>query len=412
MVPVAGAAAPGAASAVRGTAAPSAEALVPGTGTGTATPAPGTGTGGTGRATTAAAALPASACLSVSPSGAVSEAVSGAGAGAGDTAPGRGRVSVLFPHQIHDLTELTALAALVRDGAADRLWLGQSLAVESHHALAWLAGAGYRVPVGLSVALTALRHPYDAAAQARSLALLTGHAPVIGYGAGRPGFVRALHGHPYERPAAAVAEYLGAVRALLHGDPAAHRPELFPLGADLPAAPAAPLPELAAGVLRPGMAKAAARTADTAVGWMTPAPYVRDVLIPALDEGARTACRPRPRMVTVTHAAVARRGRSPLILAQRGAAAHLAAPHYAAMLRRAGLAVDASDPVAGARELVEEGVFLYGDPAELADRIRDCFAAGVDEVVLNPAGTAWTHGFAAALDDLRDITEALGTPHG
>ncbi|MQS34525.1 LLM class flavin-dependent oxidoreductase [Streptomyces katsurahamanus] len=196
------------------------------------------------------------------------------------------------------------------------------------------------------------------------------------------------------------------MRSLLHGGPPGPAGPLFPLGAALPPA-AAPTPEIAAGVLRPGMARAAGRTADTAVSWMTPPEYVQDVLLPALGEGARAAGRPRPRMVTVLHAALARRGRSPLILAQRAAAAHLRAPHYVAMLRLAGLDIDVSDPVSGARELVEEGVFLYGGLEELAARIRHCFASGIDEVVLNTSGVTQVQGFGKAVADLRDILAEL-----
>jgi alkanesulfonate monooxygenase SsuD/methylene tetrahydromethanopterin reductase-like flavin-dependent oxidoreductase (luciferase family) len=314
------------------------------------------------------------------------------------------RVSIVFPHHVQDLAETTAFAALVRDGAADRLWLGQSLAVESHHALAALAGAGYRIPVGLSVALMALRHPFDAAAQARSLATLTGHAPVIGYGAAEPAFVAGLYGAPYARPASAVEEYVGVIRALLSGGPVDHRGPLFRVDRlALPGMEDVPRAEIGAGVLRPGMARAAGRAADAAISWMTPPGYVRDVLIPALQAGADTAGRPRPRVVTIVHAAVARPGRSPLVLAQRGARNHLRIHHYADMLRRAGLDVDTSDPVSAARELVEEGVFLYGKPGDLAAQIRHCFAAGIDEVVLNPVAVCQVHGFEAAVADLRDI---------
>ncbi|MEU9336324.1 LLM class flavin-dependent oxidoreductase [Streptomyces sp. NPDC048290] len=318
-------------------------------------------------------------------------------------------ISVLFPWMVRGLGELTTVADLVRDGTAHRLWLGQSLTVESHHALAYLAGAGYRIPVGLSVALMALRHPFDAAAQARSLAILTGHPPVIGYGAAEPEFAAALHGARYARPASAVAEYISVLRRLLDGDALQHRGPLFTADqVNLPPVMEELLPdpvaEVGAGVLRPGMARAAGRTADVAISWLTPPDYVRDVLIPALSAGAEAAGRTdRPRVVTVVHAAVARQGRSPLILAQLGAGNHLRVPHYADMLRRAGLDVDVSDPVCAARELVEEGVFLYGKPGDVAAGIRRHFAAGIDEVVVNPLAVAQVHGLDAALADLREI---------
>ncbi|MFD4530741.1 LLM class flavin-dependent oxidoreductase [Kitasatospora sp. NPDC058397] len=327
------------------------------------------------------------------------------------------RISVLFPHALRDradLTALTALASLVSAGAADRLWLGQSLAVESHQALAWLAGTGQRIPVGLSVTLTALRHPFEAAAQAQSLAVLTGHRPVIGYGAGEPSLVGGLLGAPYARPAEAVADYVGAVRTLLDGrsaGPPAPGPGSAVPGLRLPHGEHPPAVELGAGVLRPAMARAAGRVADVAITWMTPPRYVAEVLVPALAEGAattgRVAAPPRPaappRVVTVVHAAVARPGRHPMVLAQHGAGRHLGAPHYADMLRRAGLHLDTRDPVAGARELVESGVFLYGSPGQLATELAAYGTAGVDEVVLNPAGVVLAHGWDAALTDLTEL---------
>ncbi|MFE1317384.1 LLM class flavin-dependent oxidoreductase [Kitasatospora phosalacinea] len=320
-----------------------------------------------------------------------------------------GRVSVLHPVHVKDPFDLRPLAELVREGAAARLWLGQSVTLESHHVLAYLAGAGYRIPVGLSVALTALRHPYDAAVQARSLGVLTGHRPVVGYGAGEPEFVAALHGAPYARPASAVAEYVDVVRRLLHERRLDHPGPLFPVrGARLPdteVPPGAGPPEVGAGVLRPGMARAAGAVADTAITWLTPPDYVRDVLAPALERGARAAGRERPRIVTVVHAALDRPGRNAMVLAQRATRFHLRAPHYVDMLRRAGLDVDASDPVSSARELVEEGVFLFGGRREVRAGIERLFAAGVDEVVVNPVAVSESYGVPAAVADLREVLE-------
>ncbi|WP_328915605.1 MULTISPECIES: LLM class flavin-dependent oxidoreductase [unclassified Streptomyces] len=314
-------------------------------------------------------------------------------------------VSVLFPQQPHDADELRPFADLVQDGPAARLWMGQSLAVETHATFSYLAGTGYRIPVGICVALAALRHPFDAALQARSVARLMGHAPTIGYGAADPGFVSRLHGAPYAKPAAFVREYVGAVAALIDGGvPTAGTH--FRIAQPLPPMEA-PAVEVGAGVLRPGMAKAAGRTASAAITWMTPPGYVRDVLVPALDAGA-DGTRPRPRVVTVVHAAVARPGRNPMLLAQHSAGNHLRAPHYTDMLRRAGLDVDAADPVSGARELVDEGVYLYGKPGDITAGLRAYFDAGVDEVILNPMGVSAVHGPEAGLEDLRDILAEVG----
>lgn len=314
-------------------------------------------------------------------------------------------VSVLYPMQPSHPDAVARYArTAIRAGAA-RMWMGQSLAAESHQVLAYLAGMGIRPPVGLSVTLTALRHPFEAAVQARSLALVTRQPVVVGYGAASPPFVAGLRGAPYRRPAAAVAGYVSAVRGLLDGPALRHACEACTVHAALPAVPH-PAVELGVGVLRPAMARAAGAVADVAITWLTPPAYLRDVLLPALAAGAANH-RPMPRVTTVVQVALARPGRDPGRLALAGSGAHLKEAHYTDMLRRAGIRTDPADPRSGARALVDAGVFAYGTAAEVAERLLAYRAAGVDEVVLSTAGLALIDGDAAALADLIDIIAAV-----
>lgn len=310
-------------------------------------------------------------------------------------------VSVLFPQQPVDVREMVPFARLVKESTARRLWMGQSLCVESHPAFAYLAGAGYDIPVGIGVALIALRHPFDAALQARALAALTGQPAVIGYGAAEPNFVTSLHGAPYSKPAPTVEEYITIVRSLLAGDKVRHSGRVYNVNQTLPPMEHPPV-EVGAGVLRPAMARAAGRSADAAITWLTPPSYLDNTIRPALAEGAKERER-GPRLIAVVHVAVDRPGRSAMLLAQHGAINHLRAPHYTDMLRKAGLDVDASDPIAGARELVDEGVYVYGKPGDVVAEVGRYVDAGVDEVVLNPTAVANVHGIDAALDDVHDI---------
>jgi hypothetical protein len=153
------------------------------------------------------------------------------------------------------------------------------------------------------------------------------------------------------------------------------------------------------------MARAAGAAADVAITWMTPPEYVRDVLAPALAQGAADRPKP-PRIATVVHVGVARKGRDPWRLALAAAGAHLSAPHYTDMLRRAGIAADPGEPAAGARALVDTGVYAYGSAAELAKCVRGYQDAGVDEVILNAAGVASAEGNDAAVTDLAEILDA------
>ncbi|MGW2596296.1 F420-dependent peptide dehydroalanine reductase LxmJ [Streptomyces klenkii] len=318
--------------------------------------------------------------------------------------------AVLYPLQ-PDHPELVApFAGLVQRSGARRLWLCQSFKAEPHQVLAHLSGAGYDVPVGTSVSVMPLRHPYEAALQARSLALLTGQPVVAGYGIGTPDFVAALTGEPYKSPRTAVRDYLTSVRDLLDGKAVDHAGPYHHLDARLLPLDHAPV-EVGAGVLRPGMARTAGEVADVAITWMTPPAYVRDVLVPALEEGARAAGRPaRPRVATAVHVAVARPGRDLRRTALAGAGEHLKGPHYADMLRRAGVPVDAHDPAstATATALLDHSVVVTGTPREIAERLAEYRASGVDEVMLNPAGVMLTEGVRAAVDDMEEIIAACG----
>ncbi|MGW2198828.1 LLM class flavin-dependent oxidoreductase [Streptosporangium sp. NPDC001682] len=312
---------------------------------------------------------------------------------------------LLFPLQHTHPDTVVPFGELVMSGLAGRLWLGQSVLTETHQTIAYLTGRGIRVPCGLSVTLMPLRHPMEAAVQARSLAVLTGRPLVAGYGAATPDLVRALRGAPYHRPAAAAAGYARAVRAFLDGGTVEHACEACVAATALPPMHHPPV-EVGLGVIRPGMARAAGAVADVAITWMTPPHYVRDTLLPALAAGAANRGTP-PRVATVVHVALAGPGRDPRRLAHSAAADHLRAPHYTDMLRRAGVPADPADPRAGAAALVEAGVYVYGTPEEVVERLRGYREAGVDEIILNLAGVAGTEGFRAALTDAECLLHAM-----
>ncbi|WP_051759301.1 LLM class flavin-dependent oxidoreductase [Herbidospora cretacea] len=315
------------------------------------------------------------------------------------------KVSFMFPHQPTDPETIVPYGRLTEEIGAARLWLGQSLRIESHPAVAYLAGTGCRISIGMAVGLIVLRHPYDAALQARSLARLMRRPVAIGYGAAYPQYVTQLRGEPYAKPAAIVGEFIDVARRLARNEHVRHRGEHFTVDAALPPMDCPPV-EIGAGVLRPAMARVTGRCGDLAMTWLTPLKYIEEVVMPAVAQGA-AGVQPPPRIVSVVHAAVARPGRSANLLAQYGSISHLSAPHYTDMLRRAGLDVDASDPVSGARELVQAGVYVYGDPDHIAAEIARYHDLGVDEVVVNPSSVNNMYGQEECMRDLREIFAAV-----
>ncbi|MFD3550389.1 LLM class flavin-dependent oxidoreductase [Streptomyces sp. NPDC058655] len=312
----------------------------------------------------------------------------------------------MYPLMAYELDHLTGFATTVQKLGMQRLYMGQSVLVETHQAFAYLAGKGIRIPTGTSVTLTPLRHPLEAAVQARSLALLTGAETVAGFSTGDPGFVAALRGEPYKSPRTAIAEYLSVMRRLLDGETVEFQGEYFSVDENLLHVPH-PRVSLGIGVLRSGMAFTAGQVADVAITLLTPADYLKDQIIPALHKGAASYERPAPRVTAIVPCAVRRPGRDPRQLAFAAHELHLSGEHYASMLRGAGLDVDAADPWAGAGSIVDGGVFQYGTPDEVAEQLERYAEAGVTEIALTCAGVLLTEGMEAALADVRDIVDAV-----
>lgn len=316
------------------------------------------------------------------------------------------KLGVLMPMMASHPGQVERFAALTRDAGADRFWMGESLLLETHQVTAFLTGRGLHPPVGTSVSLMPLRHPLSAAAEARSVAVLTGKSMVAGFGPGASRLVKALHGAPYGSPLTAAREYMMALRCLLDGSPGLTQGTYFRLHTRMPPLDHPPI-ELGLGVLRPAMAHLAGQVADTAITWLTPPDYLRDQLIPAMRKGAAEAERRPPRVVSVIQTALASASRDPRDLAEIATRAHLAGPHYAAMLRRAGINLDDASPQGVGTALVDHDLFVSGTQDEIAGRLRRYAAIGVDEVVLNTAGVAMTEGLDAARGDYETILGAV-----
>lgn len=316
--------------------------------------------------------------------------------------------SILLPFMPVSGEQLLPFADIVRKGDAERLWTGQSLLIEPHSALAHAAGAGARIPMGTSVTLMPLHHPFQTALQARSLAALTGQPFVTGLGTGPEPFVRSLRGKGYESPLTAVREYATIVRGLLTGQIVEHVGDYHAMGGALPPLDT-PRVELGLGVLRPRMAELAGELADVAITWLAPPGYLAEVIVPALARGAERAGRPRPRVTAVVHVSLDAPGRDHQRIVLAASQAHLQAPHYADMLRRAGIDVDPQDPTKTATRLLDSGTVAAGGPDDILRAVAAYREAGADEVVLSTIGIQALHGTRASLQALGALTTAQGS---
>ncbi|MEU6481289.1 LLM class flavin-dependent oxidoreductase [Streptomyces sp. NPDC047017] len=317
--------------------------------------------------------------------------------------------SVLMPFLPRRPEQLLPYAALVEWTGARRLWQGQAMNIEPFQGFVSAAGAGFRIPTGLGVTLMPLRHPYEAAHQARSLAMATGEPVVAGFGPGGRSFQASLLGAPYRSPLTAVREYLTVVRELLAGRTVDFQGEYYSCRAGMTPA-VAPRVELGLGVLRPAMARLAGEIADVAITWLTPASYLEGTVLPALREGAAAGERPVPRLAAIVPVALARPEREAHEMVLASNSPHMRAPHYIDMLRKAGIDIAGMELPDAARRMVEGGAFAHGDVGDIVARLDEYRKAGVDEIILNLTGVFNAHGAKAAMDDLKTILAAVARP--
>lgn len=312
----------------------------------------------------------------------------------------------MLPFAIRRPEEVLPYASLVEWTPVARLWAGQSTAVDPFHAMSHLAGAGIRIPVGMAVTLMPLRHPYDAAVQAMSLARVTGHPASVGFGPGAPGFQERMLGAPYASALTATRDYLTIVRGLVRGDEVDHPGAEYQARASITRHPR-PSVEIGGGVLRAGMARTIGEVGDFAVTWLAPAPYIGDVLVPAMSAGAHRANRPTPRVVATIALGLAKGRRTAADMALASSGQHLGQPHYREMLGRAGLRLPGTSPEDDAGVLAAGGGFCFGSARDVGDVVGEFAAAGADEVVLNLSGTHNRFGSATAFAELRQVLDVL-----
>lgn len=315
------------------------------------------------------------------------------------------RLSILLPFGPVRPEQIVPFANLVKWTCADRLWQGHGMLLDSHHLANWLAGIGIRVPCGFGVSLMPLRSPYQAALEARSLALTTGHSVVAGFGPGGIAAQRSFMGKPYASQLGASREYVQLVRGLLSGQTVEASGEDYSAVARLVDHKPAPV-SVGLGVLRERMAALAGEISDVAITWLGSASYVEGTLMPAMEKGAHQRKLEQPAKVTaIVPVALSGPNRNVTDLAMASCGQHIQAPHYKDALRKAGVAVTGDGDPGDAARLVDGGVFLYGTAEEIHERLAEYRAAGVDEVVLNAMGVGAVAGPREAAQDLLEILD-------
>lgn len=232
------------------------------------------------------------------------------------------------------------------------------------------------VLLGTSVIPVFPRHPLVTASQALTVAELSEGRLRLGLGTSHRQLVTDIHGIPFERPQGYLREYVHVVRSMLTQGAVDFDGEH--VVAHATAAPA-DAPILLAALGQKGF-RLAGEISDGAMPWLCPVSYLLEVAAPALQEGAEAAGRRVPPLLAHVLISAVRDRDAARAAAVARITPNAGMPFYARMFERAGVPVDQP----GGIDRAAEALLVSGEPAEIAHRLQELLASGVDELLLSP----------------------------
>jgi alkanesulfonate monooxygenase SsuD/methylene tetrahydromethanopterin reductase-like flavin-dependent oxidoreductase (luciferase family) len=238
-----------------------------------------------------------------------------------------------------------------------------------------------RIKLGTSIVPTYPRHPLVTVQQTQVIAHLAPGRFRLGVGPSHRPLMEAM-GIPFKAPLGHLREYLRICKALLQQGKVdfdgtyykAHDAIAHPL--DVP---------VMASALQRDSFELCGEEADGAISWVCPAPYLRDVALPAMRVGAERTSRPVPPLIA--HAPVCvHDNQAEVYAAVREQIMNPRLPFYQNMFVAAGF----PEAKNGAwSDGMIDATVLWGNEARVTERLHEMLDWGATEllVTLVPAGT-------------------------
>lgn len=232
------------------------------------------------------------------------------------------------------------------------------------------------IALGTSIVPTFPRHPVVMVQQAQVVARLAPGRFRLGVGPSHRPSMEAM-GIKFSAPLGHLREYLRILKALLQQGKVDFDGTYYKAHESLPAPLDVPV---MASALQRGSFVLCGEEADAAISWICPGEYLRDVALPAMQEGAARVGRPVPPLVA--HAPVCvHENAAEVRAAVREQIQNPRLPFYQQMLQAAGF------PEADAgtwSDAMVDAVVLWGDEARVTARLRELLAWGATEVLASP----------------------------
>ncbi len=296
-----------------------------------------------------------------------------------ETPAGARRLGVMFDRSLPP-ESLAGFAREVEAAGADDLWVVEDLRWAGSIASAATALAATRaLRVGIGIAPAPLRNPALLAMEFGTLARLHPGRLVAGIGHGAPEWMDQV-GAGVPHKLALLEETIGAVRAILRGEEVSVDGRAIRLENIRLVHPPHQPPPVIAGVIGPRSLELSGRVADGTLVVEGRGPEDLPAIRALIEKGRADAAADRPHeLIIFTHLCISedpervRAGIAPVLA------------EYSQMLG-----------------VPEQRVFtVSGGAAQVAQRVRQLWDAGVDSVILRPVGEEPARQFAEAVGALR-----------
>ena len=239
------------------------------------------------------------------------------------------------------------------------------------------APATERILLGSCIVTIWPRHPVIAATQVNAIAQLSDGRFRFGVGPGHAAGITKTYGANYRTPLTALREYIAIVRSLFQTGSVEFVGKVFAANYALPG-PVRDTP-IMASALRPKSYELCGEVADGAISWVSPAVYLRDQALPAIQRGANQAKRDAPPLVMHLPICVHEDGAEVLASVRDQLSNYPQSPFYQAMFAQAG------HPEAAETRTWSEGmrdsVVAWGAEDRVRSHIEELFAWGVGEII-------------------------------
>lgn len=287
------------------------------------------------------------------------------------------RLGIVVPNQGATIDTVAARLRWLEGLGVDSAWIPGIPNGPDVLTLLAVGGRGTQaIELGSAVVPALPRHPAALAVQALAVNDALSGRFTLGLGLSHRKVIEGHLGLSYERPVAAMRDYLAVLRPLMAEHAVDHPGERFRARLRLDVTTTAgTVPGVLVAALGPQMLRLAGRAADGTITWMTGTRTFERHVVPTITAAASEAGRPPPRVlagfpVLLTGDPAAGRARADEEFALYGRL-----PPYRAMLDREGAASPAD-------------VALVGDERALTAAIRRLRDAGATELQATPFGDA------------------------